>query len=104
MHLLRNAADAIGDEGEIQITTALDGDSVRVEIADTGPGIAPEELEHIFDFDFRSNDKRVKFGLGLATDYSTVRDLGGDLQIDSQVGEGTRIWMVLPIGDPSSPT
>ena len=104
MHLLRNAADAIGDEGEIQISTALDGDSVRVEIADTGPGIAPEELEHIFDFDFRSNDKRVKLGLGLATDYSTVRDLGGDLQIDSQVGEGTRIWMVLPIGDPSSPT
>jgi signal transduction histidine kinase len=96
MHLIRNATQAIGAEGQITISTAQDPEKVYVRIRDTGAGIPPEQLEHIFDFRFRARDSRVKMGLGLVANYNVVRAHDGDMSIDSKVGEGTEVTIALP--------
>ena len=92
------------DEAEYQMTdlgeaidSTLDGETVRVEISDSGSGMSPEILEGLFDFEFRQEDGRMKMGMGLPMDYSTIRDLGGDLRVDSTVGQGTTVTIELPL-------
>ena len=96
LHILRNASEATGDSGEIEVSTSHDGTTVQINVRDTGPGIAPEELHHIFDIDFRGKT-RTKMGLGLATDYRTVTDLNATIEIQSIVGEGTTVVVALPL-------
>ena len=76
MNLLQNAINALDTGGQIRITTALDGETVRVEISDSGSSMSPEILEGLFDFQFRQEDGRMRMGMGLPMDYSTIRDLG----------------------------
>ena len=96
MHLIRNAIQAMGEEGEIMLETSQDEDNVYVRVRDTGPGIPPEQLEHIFDFRFRAGDSRVKMGLGLVADYNIVQAQNGALHIESDPGRGTRVTITLP--------
>jgi two-component system NtrC family sensor kinase len=97
MNLLQNAISALDAGGQIRITTALDGETVRVEISDSGSGMSSEILRGLFDFQFRQEDGRMKMGMGLPMDYSTIRDLGGDLRVDSTVGQGTTVTIELPL-------
>ena len=97
MHLFKNALQAIEETGEISVTTFEEDDKVCVRISATGAGIPPEQLERIFDFDFRATDLRVKMGLGLSTDYRIVQDHKGEIQIESEVGKGTEVTISLPI-------
>ena len=103
MNLLKNAVAAIEGSGEIRITTRKAGDTVRIRVGDTGAGIPPEDLEHIFDFGFNSTGARAKMKMGLATDYRIVQEHGGQITIDSRVGQGTEVTVVLPLSgaDPS---
>lgn len=96
MHLITNAAQAMHGEGTITIATFQDDNRVHVRISDTGPGISPEQLEHIFDFDFRAGESRMKMGLGLVADYNIAQAHDGELSIDSQVGAGTQVTVSLP--------
>ena len=96
LHVLRNASEATGARGEIEVSTSHDGTAAQISIRDTGPGIPTEELDHIFDIDFRAKT-RIKMGLGLATDYKTMTDLGGMIAIQSTVGEGTTVVITLPM-------
>jgi len=96
MHLIRNATQAMGQEGRITIRTSQDPKSVYVGIHDTGPGIPPEQLEHIFDFRFRARGARVKMGLGLVADYNIIQLHEGDMRIESEVGKGTEVTLTLP--------
>ncbi|MCY1018027.1 two-component regulator propeller domain-containing protein [Pyxidicoccus sp. MSG2] len=101
LNLLVNAAQAIPDgqveRNEIVLTTFTDlqGRAV-VEVADTGAGIAPEHLERIFDPFFTTKPVGVGTGLGLSICHGIVSVLGGDIQVESQVGKGTRFRVVLP--------
>jgi signal transduction histidine kinase len=96
MHVIRNATHAMGQEGELTISTSEDAEKVHVRIRDTGPGIPPEQLEHIFDFRFRARDSRMKMGLGLVADYNIVQAHEGDMRVESEVGEGTEVTITLP--------
>ena len=96
LHVLRNASEATGDRGEIEVSTSHDGAMAQISIRDAGPGIPPEELDHIFDIGFRGKT-RIKMGLGLATDYKTMTDLGGTIEIQSTVGEGTTVIVTVPM-------
>ena len=80
--------------GENEVAGLAPGDYVRVEVSDTGVGIAPEHVERIFDPYFTTKEKGS--GLGLATSYSIVKRHAGVIQVRSRVGHGTRFILYLP--------
>ena len=96
MHLLKNALQAIEKTGEITVSTFEADDKVYVQISDTGVGIPPAQLEHIFDFDFHATHRRVKMGFGLSTDFRIIQDHKGEIQVESEVGKGTEVTISLP--------
>ena len=96
LHLVRNAAQAVQQGGEIHLTVRLDGDEVDVTVEDNGPGIAPEVLESVFDFGFSKEGDRVRMRLGLPTSKRIVEEIGGQLDIWSEPQRGTKVRIRLP--------
>ncbi len=96
LNLLMNAAAAISKGGTIRVRSGGDASEQWVEIADDGKGIHPKLLERIFDPDFTTKGERIGSGLGLAICYQIVEDHQGSIQIDSELGSGTRVKVVLP--------
>lgn len=94
-NLGRNALQAIGEDGSIQIKTFLDKDWVVVKIADTGDGIPPNALHKIFDPYYSTKEKGS--GLGLSLVHQIVSGHGGRIEVDSKYGEGTTFTVKLPI-------
>jgi two-component system, cell cycle sensor histidine kinase and response regulator CckA len=102
LNLLVNAAQAIPsgamDRHSIRIRTITDGaHSVTVEISDTGAGIPQSVLSRIFDPFFTTKPVGVGTGLGLSICHAIVRSLGGDITVESRVGEGTTFRVRMPI-------
>ena len=97
MHLLQNAIEAIDGSGTITIRTGGTDDGIYIRVSDTGRGIPTDQLERIFDFDFRATGERMKMGFGLATDYRIVQDHHGEIHMESEVGKGTDVTVSLPI-------
>jgi signal transduction histidine kinase len=99
INLLVNAAQSCADAGGlIAIRTRADGDSVVIEVEDNGSGIKPEHLPRIFDPFFTTKAVGQGTGLGLSVSYGIVRDHGGAITVDSQVGRGSTFTVRLPIG------
>jgi len=97
MNLLVNAAQAIESEGIITLRTGTENDQVWIEISDTGNGIAPEHLGKIFDPFFTTKPVGKGTGLGLSISYSIIQRHQGEIQLNSQLGQGTTFRIVLPI-------
>jgi signal transduction histidine kinase len=101
LNLVVNAAQAIpegrSDSNEIRIVTTsnLQG-QVVVEVGDTGPGMTQEILEKLFQPFFTTKPVGIGTGLGLSICYRIVSDLGGSIQVSSEVGKGTVVKVVLP--------
>jgi two-component system, NtrC family, sensor kinase len=95
-NLLSNALDAVGERGRVTVTTALEGERVRVEVADSGPGIPPDTLARVFDPFFTTKDPGSGSGLGLAISLSFAEELGGALTVESKPGAGSRFRLWLP--------
>ena len=93
-NLMLNAIEATSPGGAVTIATEIRRETVRVSIADTGLGIAPERLAAIFE-DF-STTKRRGLGLGLAISKKIVEQLDGTIAVDSEVGEGTTFALEFP--------
>jgi len=101
LNLLVNAAQAITgnapERNEVRLATCVDGRGrVAVEISDTGVGIPEEVLPRIFDPFFTTKPVGVGTGLGLSICHSLVTGMGGDIEVASKVGVGTRFLIVLP--------
>ncbi|PLX23589.1 MAG: hypothetical protein C0600_14650 [Ignavibacteria bacterium] len=99
-NLLRNAVQAIHDEGEIRLTAAEMDGWIEVRIADSGTGIAPELLDRIFEPNFST--KTEGMGLGLPIVKKIIDDAGGEITIDSTPGAGTTVRISLPIASSES--
>jgi signal transduction histidine kinase len=101
MNLLVNAAHALAgreSRGRIVVTTGcLSADEVFVEVADNGCSIAPENLGRIFDPFFTTKPVGKGTGLGLSVSYGIVRRHGGRIDVHSQLGEGSRFRVCLPV-------
>ena len=98
LNMISNAMDAMPDGGKLNIKTASQGNKVRITIADTGMGIKAEYLEKVFDSFFTTKTDSVKgVGLGLSVCYGFIKDHGGDLTVESQVGTGTTFTILLPV-------
>lgn len=105
----QNTHQANGQEGRITITVeprdhippvrghgARRGDFVAIAIADTGSGIAPEHMEHIFEPFFTSKGVGHGTGLGLSQVFGFVKQAGGDVTVTSEVGRGSTFTLFLP--------
>ena len=110
MNLVVNARDAMPNGGRVDLrvsTTELDSDRanaraiapgryVAIEVADNGDGIAPSVLSRIFEPYFSTKARGKGTGLGLATVHGIVQHAGGDITVDSQIGQGTTFRILLP--------
>jgi PAS domain S-box-containing protein len=100
VNLVVNARDAMPDGGRVEIRTSLIlGSRVQLEVADTGTGMTPEVIERAFEPFFTTKTQGRGTGLGLATVYGIVTDLGGTIELDSTIGRGTRVLVTLPTTD-----
>jgi two-component system NtrC family sensor kinase len=97
MNIVGNAADAIGGEGRIEIATRSDGESYTIEIADSGPGIAPELRERIFEPFFTTKPVGSGTGLGLAIAYSVVRSHNGTIRVGESQAGGASFTVTVPM-------
>ena len=88
------SAENVSVDREQPIGTLALGDYVRISLEDSGAGISPEHLSRIFDPYFTT--KTTGSGLGLSTSYSILRNHGGLIQAESQIGVGTTFFIYLP--------
>jgi two-component system NtrC family sensor kinase len=98
MNIVVNAAHSIGAErGKITVRTGTGDAAVWIEIADTGAGIPKENLSRIFDPFFTTKPVGKGTGLGLSLSYGIVQKHKGRIEVESEVGKGTRFRITLPI-------
>jgi PAS domain S-box-containing protein len=95
-NLLLNARDALPAGGRISLRTAGDGDHVTVHVADTGHGIAPENVARIYDPFFTTKGVGRGTGLGLAVSYGIVQEHSGHISVESAPARGTTFRITLP--------
>jgi PAS domain S-box-containing protein len=95
-NILTNALDAVTDGGHIEVATALHGERIAVEVADDGPGIAPEMLARIFDPFFTTKEAGKGSGLGLAISNTLAEALGGALAVETKHASGSRFRLWIP--------
>jgi two-component system, sporulation sensor kinase E len=98
MNLLVNAHQAIEGVGVVELTTeTVSDDKVSVSIRDTGCGIAPDTIDRIWDPFFTTKKVGKGVGLGLALTYDIVKRHGGDIHVESRLGEGSQFTVLLPV-------
>jgi signal transduction histidine kinase/Flp pilus assembly protein TadD len=96
MNILTNAEQAIGEQGEISITTSIEGAHVKLIIKDNGSGIPEEYLNRISDPFFTTKNTGENTGLGLFITYSIINEHGGNISVSSIKNE-TIFTILLPI-------
>lgn len=103
-NLVTNAVYHAGKGAHIWLTARRDGPRVLMQVSDSGPGIAPEELPYVFDRLYRGSAARTGIsagaGLGLAIAASLVKAMGGDIGVRSNPGSGTTFHLSLPSAGP----
>jgi CheY-like chemotaxis protein len=101
LNLIINAAQALPEgfssEHELRVVTRRDAGAVRVEIHDTGAGIAPELQERIFEPFFTTKPLGVGTGLGLSICRRLLTEMGGRIGVESEPGRGSTFWVRLDV-------
>ncbi len=101
LNIAQNAVQACEPGGEVAISIESDGNERTIEVRDNGRGIDPDKLDKIFEPFFTTRQKGT--GLGLALVYKTVQEHGGEIDVDSEVGQGTRFVITLPFDSDLKP-
>lgn len=101
LNLMNNSLDAMSEGGEICIRTALEGKSgkaqrIVVDFTDTGSGMTPKVMSHIFDPLYTTKDRGQGTGLGLVIVNQVVTEMGGTVAVESDLGKGTRFRLTFP--------
>ena len=105
LNLFLNARDAMEAGGTLAVNTVRGEDGVlRVTVADSGAGITADNLVRIFDPFFTTKAAKKGTGLGLSVSYGIVKEHGGDIEVESEPGSGTRfeLWFPAPVPEPKS--
>ena len=87
-------------DGRIKLRSRYESRSVEVSVEDTGPGIAPELKEKVFNFSFTTKERGTGVGLAIVRQAAEIH--GGVVRLESQVGHGTSIVIRLPVRSASS--
>jgi heavy metal sensor kinase len=105
VNLLGNAINYTPKGGEVVIGLGKENNQARLTITDTGPGIPPEDLPHIFERFYRAEKSRTRqrdgkgYGLGLSIAYWIVRNHGGRIEVSSTPGKGSTFCVWLPLAE-----
>ena len=97
LNLLLNAAQATGGKGGIRVGAEKADGRLRIWFSDDGPGVARADLDRIFDPFFTTRERGT--GLGLALVHRTMEAHGGHVEVESEVGKGSRFTVTLPAVD-----
>lgn len=101
LNLTNNAIDAMGkDGGTVEIVTGIntqDDNMIEIKVDDNGPGIPAQYLDRIFDPFFTTKAVGKGTGLGLSICYGIIQKMGGTIEVESQVGQGTSFLIRLPV-------
>lgn len=99
INMIVNAAEAMNGNGQLSISTKRDlaKDCIEITFSDSGTGISEENLEKIFDPFFTTKETGHGVGLGLAISYGIIKEHGGTVSVESEVGKGTTFIIRLPI-------
>jgi signal transduction histidine kinase/DNA-binding NarL/FixJ family response regulator len=101
LNLIVNSAQAIPEgnasRNQIKVSTSVEGTNVVVAVTDTGTGMSVETIRHLFTPFFTTKPQGVGTGLGLSISHRIVTSIGGELKIDSELGRGTTVRVILPI-------
>lgn len=100
--LMVNAIEAMAEGGTLSVRAVSRDAWVAIAISDTGYGIPPEVIPHIFEPFFSTKDKAEGVGLGLAVAYGIIQRHGGDIEVESQVDHGTTFTVTLPKRPPTN--
>jgi two-component system, cell cycle sensor histidine kinase and response regulator CckA len=106
-NLVVNARDAMPNGGKISVETAKVGlDQIALRVSDTGVGMTEDVIQRIFEPFFTTKGVGEGSGLGLSTSYGIVTQSGGRIDVDSELGKGTTLSVILPKaeGDTESPS
>lgn len=100
LNLVGNALQYTPPGGVVRLTARSEGTELHLQVADTGAGIAPQDLPHIFDRFYRTDASRARAtggsGLGLSIARGLVEAMGGHIWAESAVGKGTTVHFTLP--------
>lgn len=97
-NLIGNAIKFTDSEGSIEIVAKNEGNHLLCSIADSGPGIAPQNLNQIFDWYWQENqNKKSSSGLGLSIAKGIIEAHGGQIWVNSLVGKGSTFYFTLPV-------
>lgn len=97
LNLINNAAQAMdGQPGTITVRSRAEGAGVRIEVSDTGSGIPPEVLPHIWETYFTTKPAGEGTGLGLPIARTIVEEHGGTIAVETELGRGTTFIVRLP--------
>jgi two-component system, NtrC family, sensor kinase len=97
LNLFLNARDAMTAGGTLEVRTWSDEQSVKAEVADSGSGIAPENLHRIYDPFFTTKGARKGTGLGLSVTYGIIQEHGGSIEVSNRPSGGARFRLELPV-------
>jgi hypothetical protein len=96
LNLFLNARDAMAAGGRLDVRTWSEASGARVEVADSGHGIAPEHLHRVYDPFFTTKAARKGTGLGLSVTYGIIQEHGGSIEVANRRGGGARFRLELP--------
>jgi signal transduction histidine kinase len=101
VNLAVNAVQAMDDGGTLTVTTRGSDDAVIIEVADTGTGMSDDVLKQLFNPFFTTKDVGEGTGLGLSVVHGIVKAHGGEIHVESVVGEGSKFTVQLPVSAPT---
>jgi signal transduction histidine kinase len=103
MNLVLNAVDAMEPGQALTLSTGMAAGRTWISCADTGRGVSQENLDRIFDAFFTTKPAGKGTGLGLHITHKIIQDSGGEIEVQSQEGEGSTFTIYLPAADARAP-
>ncbi|MFQ5454404.1 MAG: sensor histidine kinase, partial [Candidatus Zixiibacteriota bacterium] len=97
LSIILNAVQAIDGEGIVTIATKLENENAVISISDTGIGISKDKISKVFDPGYTTKGVGVGIGLGLSIAYNIMQSHNGNIELKSEVGQGTTFTIICPV-------